>query len=172
MFLNRKGFTLIELLVVIAIIGILAAMIVVSVSSYRAKARDTKRQADLKSIQTALYLFNNKFNKMPGNYNAGFGACEEQNPNPNAAYDKSMQELVDANFLSTIPRSPLGGTRRYCYFDYGQNNNKGAILETVLEVAQDTTTGIPPSCRPFKNADGPNWCTETNNKDYCLCTPY
>lgn len=53
----KKAFTLIELLVVIAIIGILAAMILVNVSSGRAKSRDTKRKNDLAQLQKALAMF-------------------------------------------------------------------------------------------------------------------
>lgn len=56
---KNRGFTLAELLVVIAIIGILSAMIVANVSDSRKKARDAKRKADLKSIQTALELYAN-----------------------------------------------------------------------------------------------------------------
>ena len=54
--LNRKskGFTLVELLVVIAIIGLLATVVVVSVSSARAKARDARRLADMKALQAAM----------------------------------------------------------------------------------------------------------------------
>lgn len=58
MFKNKKrGFTLIELLVVIAVIGLLASIVLVAVNSARAKARDTKRKADLKQIQLALELY-------------------------------------------------------------------------------------------------------------------
>lgn len=54
---KRKGFTLIELLIVIAIIGLLATLAIISLTTAQRKARDTKRIADMKSIQTAVELY-------------------------------------------------------------------------------------------------------------------
>ncbi len=62
---TKKAFTLIELLVVIAIIGILATLAVVALQQARSRARDSKRMADIKQVQTALELFFNENNRYP-----------------------------------------------------------------------------------------------------------
>lgn len=51
------GFTLIELTVVIAIIGLLSSIILVSMSSFRAKGRDGQRLTDMREIQLALKTY-------------------------------------------------------------------------------------------------------------------
>jgi len=60
---NRKpGFTLIELLVVIAIIGLLSSLVLVSVGGGRSKARDSRRQGDIRQVTSAqeMYYADNK----------------------------------------------------------------------------------------------------------------
>jgi len=53
----NKGFTLIELLVVIAIIGILAAVVLASLSSARAKGNDAAVKANLDSMKKQMELY-------------------------------------------------------------------------------------------------------------------
>ena len=62
---KNTGFTLIELLVVIAIIGILAAIVIASVSRVRASARDAKRVASLRTIDTAMGLWSSNKSYTP-----------------------------------------------------------------------------------------------------------
>ena len=62
---KKQAFTLIELLVVIAIIGILATLAVVSLQNARSRARDSKRIADVRQMQTALELYFNDWNTYP-----------------------------------------------------------------------------------------------------------
>ncbi|MEI7477517.1 MAG: prepilin-type N-terminal cleavage/methylation domain-containing protein [bacterium] len=54
---NKKAFTLIEMLIVVVIIGILAAALIPRLQSVQARARDTKRKADLHQIGTALAIY-------------------------------------------------------------------------------------------------------------------
>ena len=57
---DQKGFTLIELLVVIAIIGILSAVVLTSLGSARAKARDTSKVSDVRQVSLAYELSRNQ----------------------------------------------------------------------------------------------------------------
>ncbi len=63
--MRNKAFTLIELLVVIAIIGILAALVIVSIGSARKKAGDTQRKQNARSLDTALAQYFIEKNRYP-----------------------------------------------------------------------------------------------------------
>lgn len=63
---RRNAFTLIELLVVVAIIGLLATMSVIAFSNARKSARDSKRIADIRTIQKALDEYIQEYGAPPG----------------------------------------------------------------------------------------------------------
>jgi prepilin-type N-terminal cleavage/methylation domain-containing protein len=70
---RSRGFTLIELLVVIAIIGLLASIVMASLSTAKTKGADAARISDVKSLETALELYNNDNNGYPTSNGSGNG---------------------------------------------------------------------------------------------------
>ena len=60
----RRGFTLIELVVVIAILGILAGIAIPRFLNATATARGAKIVADLRTIDSAIVIYNAKTGKI------------------------------------------------------------------------------------------------------------
>lgn len=54
---REQGFTIVELLIVIVVIGILALLVITTYSGIQAKARNSKRSSDVKSLQTHIEAF-------------------------------------------------------------------------------------------------------------------
>lgn len=160
---KSRAFTLIELLVVISIIALLSSIVLSSLNTARAKARDARKIGDFRQISLALTLYYDKFASMPANPTPGTEVCDGS-----AGYTTVMNDLISNGFLGAAPRSPGGAG--YCYYNYGAGGI-GGLLVTTLEAAPDTLTGIPPSCRPWAPPAN-NWCMSTvSSKQYCLCNP-
>jgi len=62
---NSKGFTLVELVVVIAILGILAGIAIPRFLEATASARGAKIVADMRTIESAVYVYYAQHNKYP-----------------------------------------------------------------------------------------------------------
>lgn len=122
---RRWGFTLIELLVVIVIIGIIAAMTTVALNGVRAKARDTKRIADIRNLQSALDAYKN-----------------DNNVYPLTATVTSSQPLVanGQTYMAKVPTAPTNtGTDVYTYTS--TDGTTYSIAYNLEKGVQDTGSG-------------------------------
>jgi prepilin-type N-terminal cleavage/methylation domain-containing protein len=110
---TKKAFTLIELLVVIAIIGLLASIVLVALNGARQKARDVKRQGDLRQFRTALEAYYGDNNGYP----AGMGAGANVGIAFNLAFN-GLSPGLTPTYLGTIPRDPNYPNLPNGYNDY------------------------------------------------------
>lgn len=120
--MNKKGFTLIELLIVVAIIGLLATLAILSLTTAQSKARDTKRIADVKSLQNGIEMYYNDI---------------AQYPEPAAATWASWQTSM-ATYITALPADPtstvaytvvIDSTNGYCIMADLENNNSTALAQ-------------------------------------------
>ncbi len=146
---KQTGFTLLELLVVIGIIGLLASIIVINLTGARKRARDTKRIADVRTLQTSMEDYYGK----------------------NGKYPTLISDLVSGGQISIWPQDPLSPSGTVCaansdncyYYAYytpggtigPQSYHIGASLEDtaslVLNQDRDCNSTTGSGC-PYVNA--------------------
>ncbi len=113
--LRQNGFTLIELLVVIAIIGVLSSIVLASLSTARAKARDAKRVVEIDSVSKALDIYYTTTDSYPPTTPPGYVGA-----------DAAFQLLVANGALSAIPIVVAPSTG---YFYHGTNEEGTPVTE-------------------------------------------
>lgn len=134
---KELGFTLIELLVVVAIIGLLAAVVMVSLSSARVKSRDARRLSDIQQIKSGLDIY----------YNLATGYPDAATWN--TAQSSSAQILCTGTPTLKVPQDPLNLTFPSYAYTYTHGGNAGtgcgdtvyANYKVQFQTEQDTSIG-------------------------------
>ena len=106
--MSQKAFTLVELLIVVAIIGILASSVVVNLSVARTRARDARRKADLKSVQTALEIYVEEKGSYPSTL--GMAGCFPGAAGPPFCSEPAVYiPNLAPDYVGSLPLDPLAG---------------------------------------------------------------
>ena len=87
----KKGFTLVEILVVIAIIGLLATIVMISLSGVGERGNNARRIEDVRSLHTALISY--YYNGTPYHF-------------PNASGSMLTSTELPNSYITEIPEDP------------------------------------------------------------------
>ena len=144
---NKKGFTLIELLVVIAIIGLLASIVLVALGPARARARDAKRQSDMRQVSIAMEMCYSDSTCQGREEYLALGGSEPANI---------------GTYLTNVPEDPIAGQpytwlansatparQYYCVYaklEYADDTYFCASNKGVLENTQSAAPTITTCC--------------------------
>jgi prepilin-type N-terminal cleavage/methylation domain-containing protein len=154
---HYKGFTLIELMISIVIVAVLFGVVISSISGIRRNSRDAQRQADLRTIQSALQNFYADQNFFPNN--TGSGASTDISTLPGITNCTGTTSCtISTTYLSSIPADPLSGasykyqplldplSSTYCSSSSGAGQCHYYILCAALEGSPPPNSGSSAKC--------------------------
>ena len=127
---SKAGLTLVELLIVITIIGLLATVFGINVGKWRARARDSQRAADIRTLQQGLafYFFRSDYS---GNYPVYDIYI--------TGSDALSLDLQANGSMSTVPADPINeGNYRYHYCSLEACTNQADGVTYYLEYWLET----------------------------------
>lgn len=139
---RTNGFTVVELLIVIVVIAILAAISIVSYSSLRGDADNSRRISDMNNIVKALEVYRLKTGQYPDiTTNA---ACSSSDWETSDRCPEQFLAVLKPYMGGKVPVEPSGSTYsyKYAYYGAGWNGcdvNRGGYY--VLRITNRTTSG-------------------------------
>ncbi|MFA6410996.1 MAG: hypothetical protein WCW26_05495, partial [Candidatus Buchananbacteria bacterium] len=136
--------------VVIAIIGLLSTLAVVALNSARQKARDAKRVADIKQVQTALELYFNDNTQYPaatGDLGVGTMKCLGGGGFASAASEAACSGTT---YMGLIPSNPTPTAATAGVYSYSSDGGDSYSITFGLE---GTTGGLNKGSNSIYTAD-------------------
>ena len=163
---SKKGFTLIELLVVISIIGLLSSVVLVSLNTARAKARDSQRIQNLKQLQLALELYksnnNGKYPIVTGQSGNWVGNSADCSWTGTYSWYTNTADWIPGLSPTYIAKLPIDPKHNGCFmYLYKSNEVDYKILAHGTVEGGILTPGSSPFARTFT--------TDTTNPGINTC---
>jgi prepilin-type N-terminal cleavage/methylation domain-containing protein len=138
-----QGFTIVELLIVIVVIGILALLVITTYSGIQQKARNSKRQTDIQSLQTqmeAYYSQNGHYPSLTDMNSASWRQTNMKSLDPGALTDPS-----NPTQSATLVAAPVARSYAYAVTDSSgascESNDTNCAQYTLTATYEGTVQG-------------------------------
>lgn len=173
---SNRGFTLAEIVVVIAILGIIASIVLYNINIAARKSRDGDRQADLRTLQSAIELYKQK----NGRYPAGCRGAGVWSGQVGTSYAcPSGSQYIVGLAPEFIPVLPVDGRLNGVNSGYVYTTNANGTVYKIMAKRTVESQAVNYS-HPFKSCDTDNTASSnpvcnatapTNNKpNHCFET--
>lgn len=148
MSIKSKGFTIVELLIVIVVIGILAAIVIVAFNGIQDRARWSKAQSDLSSINKAVQI-----------YYAEKGTYPATATPPNWSWRYSCVTGVSGNafipdistVMSNLPQAPCtAGSTTDDTWLYGSDGVEYKLIHIRPAFPDSIDSSVPANLRDYR----------------------
>jgi prepilin-type N-terminal cleavage/methylation domain-containing protein len=139
--MDNKGFTLIEMLLVVAIIGFLVAILLPSVGTFGADAKDKAVKADLRQLKAALEVYYISFGVYPPDTSWG----DETSFLITADGTSGYQRLIDQ-----FPADPYG---KAAVANHTPSYNYDVDGDTFIITSDKPNPGDPGDCTAVDATD-------------------
>lgn len=166
-----KAFTLIELLIVMAIIGILSGLILPNLQGMRARARDTRRKADLGAISKAVLMFNNNIGQYPAHTTGAspyrIQGCDNRSAPLACAWGSAFNDGV-STYMTILPLDPSSTSSSNIYYQYYYDSTNFVIVAELENLSDPGIASSQTKCASiYALFDGGGGAT--TNSDYVVC---
>lgn len=181
--INKSGFTLVELLIVIIVIGILSSIVLVTFNGTQARARDTRRIADLQNIAEAIGSYRVKY----GNDISTGSTCGENGNGSGwfnytgGTYTKSIltcltergylsQDIIDPFGCKTTTEAVSSTCKRqgYAYMKYTSGSGDTSVTCVYARLEASGSTSDLTSANPCSSASSSTVATSYGMNYYVL----
>jgi prepilin-type N-terminal cleavage/methylation domain-containing protein len=174
---KQQGFTLIELLVVVAILAVLSSLLFLTLKQTRIKSRDSRRKADLVSLQKALELYYGSNSGYPctgtcgGTIGtqvvfwsaAGPGTCSGSSAKTFTGATGYIPDLAPT-FVDRLPADPFPTSTNCTGYNYISNGKEYKIISNTVGGVGGPES-FPSAGQPFYDPARPGtaWMVSSND---------